>query len=106
MNRNYFTISEHILHGSELKDARECLQILLISLPPGSRVSKQARRALKAVGDLRCTLDSMVCEDVPERRDPRRLATKVYYGTTRLQHNLTDQGASETDAFAGYRETT
>ncbi len=106
MNRNYFTISEHVYHGHGLKDARECLQTLLHSLPPSSRASKQARRALKAVGDLRCTLDGMVCEDAPEWRDPRCLATKVYYGTTRLEHKLTDECATETDAFAGFRETT
>jgi len=105
MKPNYFTISEHIYYGSGLKDARESLLTLLVPLPPSSRAYKQAKRALKAINDLRCTMDSLVCEDAPERRDPRRLATKVYYGTTRLQHKLTDQCATETDAFAGYLET-
>ena len=99
------SLGEHVSQGNRLKDAHECLNSLICSLPRNSRASRQVRRALKAVDDLRCSLDSMICEDVPLERDPRNMAVKVYYGSARLESQIVPEEAFAHDAFARYRDT-
>ena len=45
-------------------------------------------------------LDSQVCTEVPRGRDPRNLATRVYYAEGLVQKPGAAAGAN--DAFAGY----
>jgi hypothetical protein len=55
---------------------------------------------LNALDRLRCTLDSLICEQVPMRQDPRHLATFVYYGEERFGLRWYDPDELEHDAFA------
>jgi len=104
MTRKNLSIVEHASYGNQIKDARDCLRDLLSVFPPSSKASRQTRRALKSIGEVRCTLDSMVCQIAPERIDPRNLAIRVYYGEGRLQATPCDIDDIATDAFAGFRE--
>lgn len=104
MNRHAMGMVEHVSCGNVLKDACEWLNDLLTSFPPSSKPSRQARHALKSLDDLRSTLDSQVCAAVPEARDPRGMAIKVYFGRCRLESVPYDRDARATDAFAGFRE--
>jgi hypothetical protein len=97
------TIGDPMSCGARLKDASDCLQSLACRLPRGRRASRQARRAWRAIDDLRCTLDAIICADVPRERDPRNIAVKIDYGRTRFEAVLTDDASLARDAFVGFK---
>lgn len=97
------TIGDHMSCGARLKDASDCLQSLACRLPRGCGAARQARRAWRAIDDLRCTLDAIICADVPRERDPRNIAVKIYYARTRFEPVLTDDASLARDAFAGFK---
>jgi hypothetical protein len=97
------TLGEHMSCSERLEAASDCLESLACTLPRGHRASRQARRAWRAIDELRCTLDAIICADVLRERDPRNIAVKVYYGGTRFAPVLTDDASLAQDAFAGFK---
>ena len=97
------TVGQHMSWGAQLKDASDCLQGLACVLPRESRASRQARQAWRAIDGLRCSLDTMICTQVPRERDPRNIAVKVYFGPSRFEYVLTDDASLARDSFAGFR---
>lgn len=93
-------IDDQIEFGNRLKDANEIVNMLIGQLPPTSKPAREAVRTLNALDRLRCTLDSLICEQVPMRQDPRHLATFVYYGEERFGLRWYDPDELEHDAFA------
>ena len=94
-----FTLAEHITHGNMLKAAHRVLFQVLMNFPKASRISQAARRVEKSLGILQSRLDDEVCQLVSQERDPRGLATHVYYGEPIVK---ADTPAEATDAFAGW----
>jgi len=93
-------IDDHVVLGNRLKDVHEAVNRLIRPLPPTAKPVRDAVRTLKALDQLRCTLDSLICGQVPLRRDPRNLATFVYYGEERLGLRWYDPDELKNDAFA------
>lgn len=96
----FIPIDDHIALGNRLKDVRDVINTLISQLPPTSKPVRDSVRMLNAVEKLCNTLDSLLCEQVPMRKDPRNLATFVYYGEERFGLRWYDPEELEHDAFA------
>lgn len=93
-------IDEHIILGNRLKDAIEVVSKLMVKLPASSRPIRDAVRTLDAIEKLCNTLDSLLCEQVPLRNDPRNLAIFVYFGEERFGLRWYDPDELARDTFA------
>lgn len=93
-------IDDHVALGNRLKDAEAAVASLLPKVLASSKPARDALRVLNALDRLRCTLDTLLCKQAPLRRDPRDLATFVYYGEERFGLRWYDPEELEHDAFA------
>lgn len=93
------TIRDHVALGNALKSARDAAQRVRLEFSKSSYPSRAAKRVESALISLQSALDDEVCALVPVSRDPRRLATAIYYGTPVVD---TDGERDPDDAFAGW----
>lgn len=93
-------VEDHVQLGNRLKDARATIASLLFKFAETARPTRDVCRALYAIDQLRCTLDSLLHKCVPRNRDPRNLTNTVYYGDVRFGLRWYDLEELEHDAFA------
>lgn len=93
------SVDEHVALGNRLKDARDGVRKLLQLFPASSKPVRDALRVLNALERFACTMDTLLCAQVPLARDPRNLATYVYYGEERFGLRWYDPEEIERDDF-------
>lgn len=109
--RTLFTVDEHVECGAGLKAARDASVFRLLNyFYKSSRAGQALRRVDKALLTLRSTLDDELLRLVPREKDPRNLATRVYFGDARFvrrtptgnRHDAFDNWEAEpVDLFGG-----
>jgi putative IMPACT (imprinted ancient) family translation regulator len=101
-----FTVDEHISLGNQIKSAWMIQSRLLNHFPKSSRPARALRLLEAALLTLKGALDNEVCQLVPQDKDPRGLATKVYYGTPMVNvlndDDYANPNLTASDAFAGW----
>lgn len=93
------TVAEHIEVSNHIKRAWLAGQFVRRHEPHNSRVYRAALRLEQELSTLKCELDTEVFALV-EGRDPRNMATRVYYGGLFVPQPSTDPR----DAFDGWRQ--
>jgi hypothetical protein len=73
------TPDQHVAIANKVKALHTEIINILRAYPKASRASKAAWKLDRALLTLKCALDSEVFKET-RGRDPRGLATKVYYG--------------------------
>jgi hypothetical protein len=97
----HLTIDDHIALGNTLKAAWEATGRVYPAFRKSDRAYKAAKRTEKALLSLQSALDDAVCALVKQARDPRHLATKVYYGKPFIK---SAEHADPHDAFTGWTQ--
>lgn len=81
MKRVKLVPEDHVKIGNDLKRARQDLLKTYLSLcdseGSSSSMARAAKRTLDGINDLRCRLDSLLCEGLPACDDSWK---GVYYG--------------------------
>src|SRR5688572_24185158 len=95
---NKLTVAEHVALGNALKVAYRATLDVRTAFPSTSRIARAAERMQTALGTLQSQLDTDVCALVPLSADPRKMATKVYYGPPFIESH----GDDPNDAFAAW----
>ena len=94
----HLTIEDHVALGNKLKAAWQAVGRVYPAFRKSDHTYRAAKRTEKALLSLKCALDDEVCRLVRQERDPRRLATKVYYGRPFVENAERNHDAH--DAFA------
>ena len=105
MTRKPISVCQRVAWGNSLKDARDCLQTMICTLPPGSRSVREARRAVSIINDQHCSLDTAILQESWIGIDPRLMATTVYCGAARFRPVAALEESLREDALAGFQET-
>jgi hypothetical protein len=97
------SIAGHIKLAAALKNARQALCEAYPSFPKQGQLTPKILRFDRALAELKCELDSRLVALVPAKRDPRGLATRVYYGARLIPRYRPPDDPTD-DAFADWRE--
>ena len=97
------TVAQHLELARRIIAARNTISDVLNLFPRNSRHGRAAWTIYRKFDTLRSGLDSIIC-NLTAGRDPRNLATTVYYGKGLVPDP--DAAHTTTDAFAGWKRAT
>jgi hypothetical protein len=97
--RTEFTVEQYVQLGNRLKAAATITGDVLRGRHKSSEAYRAAWKVEHALGLLKNALDNEVCTVVSRERDPRALATKVFYGAPLEARIPTGDPADAFDAW-------
>jgi hypothetical protein len=98
------SVRAHVRLAAALNAARRTLSDEISEFPNAGTFTRRILNLQRAIDALRSELENELCALVPAKRDPRRLATRVYYGNARLIPHYRPPDDPTDDAFADWIE--